>query len=95
MIQELIGFIGVLLVLVAYFMLNVGFVKARSYGYLIPNVIGSIILMCNAIYIGSLTFTVINAAFLSIGMGALLDYIFRSTVIRVYNNDGRSKASKR
>lgn len=74
--SDLIGVIGVFLVLMAYFLLNTNKLSSRHIKYLLCNFIGSILILFSLFYTWNLSSVVIEIAWILISLLGLYRVLF-------------------
>ena len=74
-IEELSGWLGAILVLVAYFMVSTGRAKADSSGFQLINIIGAIFLIYYTHSCKAYASMIVNIMWVFIGLGSLITYV--------------------
>lgn len=75
LVIDIIGWIGSIMLIAAYFMNSMGKISAQSFWYQLLNVIGSILLVINTIYYGAYPSSAVNFIWVFIGAHYLIKII--------------------
>lgn len=67
LIIDIVGWIGSILLILAYLLISQNRVTSRDYSYQALNVVGSIFLVINTIYYGAFPSTAVNIVWVMIG----------------------------
>ena len=79
MIVEIIGWAAAVLILVAYILLSLGRIEAKSVAYQGMNIVGAAGFIVNSGYNGAIPSAVLNIVWMGIGMFALTRILRRRT----------------
>lgn len=82
LLVDIIGWIGSIMLIAAYFMNSMGKISAQSFWYQLLNVIGSVLLVVNTIYYGAYPSSAVNFIWVFIGLHYLLKIIRSENEVR-------------
>lgn len=77
-LPDLVGLLGVLLILIAYAMLHLSIWRAETLSYSVLNVIGSILIIFSLFYAWNLSAFVMELTWLLLSLYGLLRYALKS-----------------
>ena len=72
LIVDLLGWLGALLILVAYALVSARRLAGDAVGYQLPNLVGGLLLIVNTIYYGAYPSTLVNVVWVVVASWALL-----------------------
>jgi len=78
LVEDIIGLIGVLLTLIAYFLLQIEAIKSESLSYSFINVVGSLLIFCSILKTWNLSAAVMETSWLLISIYGCIKYFSKT-----------------
>lgn len=77
MLIDIIGWTGGLLVLAAYFLVSLNYLRSDSFFYQGLNILGALLLIINTLYLKAYPSAFVNVVWVAIGLAGIYKSIFR------------------